>query len=62
MEFDFDRIKEQALELADRAKKTAVELADKGKEQVQLMELTQMNKPHLYIIRCHMKKKTDIIL
>lgn len=39
MEFDFDRVKEQALELADKAKKVAVELADKGKEQVQLMEL-----------------------
>ena len=39
MEFDFDRLKEQGLELAGRAKKTAQELAGKGRDQLQLMEL-----------------------
>lgn len=39
MEFDFDRLKEQGLELAGRAKKTAQEIADKGRDQLQLMEL-----------------------
>lgn len=39
MEFDFDRLKEQGLELAGRAKKTAQEIADKGRGQLQLVEL-----------------------
>lgn len=39
MEFDFDRLKEQGLELAGRAKKTAQELAGKGRDQLQLMDL-----------------------
>ena len=39
MEFDFDRLKEQGLELAGRAKKTAQEIADKGRDQLQLVEL-----------------------
>ena len=34
MEFDFDRLKEQGLELAGRAKKTAQELAGKGRYQL----------------------------
>ena len=39
MEFDFDRLKEQGLDLVMAARKTAKDLAAKGKEQAQLLEL-----------------------
>lgn len=38
MEFDFDRLKEQGIDLACKAKETALDLANKGKMQAQLLD------------------------
>lgn len=38
MEFDFDRLREQGVDLANTAKETAVDLANKAGDQVRLLE------------------------
>lgn len=44
-ELDFDKIKEQSMQLVEVAKKTAMDLADKGKNQLDLVnQQTQLSK------------------